>query len=69
MNALKWHKAGDRWIGIEGKFRAEIRPPHDTGLQMWYWSLNKGGSGGDHSVRSAKRSAQDAVNRTKRKSE
>ena len=66
--SLKWTRVGEKWLAIEGQFRAEVRRP--TGpLGFCHWSVRAGdrpgGAGGTSSLAESKREAARELERFK----
>lgn len=70
MTDIKWAKRDDRWVAAHGKYRLEVRPPHNkSGLPIYHWSVRTptkaGGSGGTSSLAASKKEAERELNRFK----
>jgi hypothetical protein len=41
VHAMRWRKAGRRWIAVDGHTRCEVNPPRDPNepIQRYFWSV------------------------------
>jgi hypothetical protein len=63
VHAMRWRKAGRKWVALDGHTRCEVNPPPDPNepIQRYFWSVrtrSNMASGATSSLRESQRAAE-----------
>ena len=63
VHAMRWRKAGPKWVALDGHTRCEINPPRDPNepIQRYFWSVrtrSNTASGATSSLMESQRAAE-----------